>query len=49
MKHLLSLSALCLALGCGVAQAQYTDGVIRIGVMTDMAGLYADITPASGT
>ena len=44
MKHLLSLSALCLALGCGATQAQYTDGVIRIGVMTDMAGLYADIT-----
>src|SRR4029079_1150191 len=44
MKHLLSVSALSLALACGAAQAQYTAGVIRIGVMTDMAGLYADIT-----
>jgi branched-chain amino acid transport system substrate-binding protein len=44
MKHLLSLSALALALGCGAAQAQVTDGVVKIGVMTDMAGLYSDIS-----
>jgi branched-chain amino acid transport system substrate-binding protein len=44
MKHLLSLSALALALACGAAQAQVTDGVVRIGVMTDMAGLYSDIS-----
>jgi branched-chain amino acid transport system substrate-binding protein len=44
MKHLLRLSALALALGCGAAHGQISDGVIRIGVMTDMAGLYADIT-----
>jgi branched-chain amino acid transport system substrate-binding protein len=44
MKHLLSLSALALALACGTAQAQVTDGVVRIGVMTDMAGLYSDIS-----
>jgi branched-chain amino acid transport system substrate-binding protein len=44
MKHLLSVSVLALALGCGAAQAQVSDGVIRIGVLTDMAGLYADIT-----
>jgi branched-chain amino acid transport system substrate-binding protein len=44
MKHLLRLSALALALGCGAAHAQISDDVIRIGVMTDMAGLYADIT-----
>src|SRR5215831_5652958 len=46
MKHLLSVSVsvLALALGCGAAQAQVSDGVIRIGVMTDMAGLYSDIT-----
>ena len=42
MKH--QLSALALALACGTAQAQVTDGVVKIGVMTDMAGLYADIT-----
>jgi branched-chain amino acid transport system substrate-binding protein len=44
MRLRLSLSALSLALACGAAQAQVSDGVIRIGVMTDMAGLYSDIT-----
>jgi len=44
MKHLLNVSALALALGCAGAQAQVSDGVIRIGVLTDMAGLYSDIT-----
>ena len=33
-----------LALLAGAASAQYTDGVIKIGVMNDMSGLYADIT-----
>jgi branched-chain amino acid transport system substrate-binding protein len=50
MKHLLSVGASLLALGCATAQAQYTDGVVKIGVMTDMSGLYADITgPGSVT
>ncbi len=44
MKRLLTLVALPVALACGAAQAQYTDGVVKIGVMTDMSGLYADIT-----
>src|SRR6058998_4192607 len=44
MKRLLSLIALPVALACGAAQAQYSDGVVKIGVMTDMSGLYADIT-----
>jgi branched-chain amino acid transport system substrate-binding protein len=44
MKHLLRTSALALALGCGSAQADVSDGVVRIGVLTDMAGLYSDIT-----
>ena len=44
MRLRLSLSALSLALACGAAQAQVSDGVIRIGVMTDMSGLYSDIT-----
>jgi Periplasmic binding protein len=44
MKHLLSLSVLALALASGAAQAQVTDGVVKIGVMTDMAGLYSDIS-----
>ena len=25
------------------AQAQYTDGIVKIGVLTDMSGVYADI------
>jgi len=44
MKRLISLAALALACGCGSAQAQYTDGTIKIGVMNDMSGLYADLT-----
>jgi branched-chain amino acid transport system substrate-binding protein len=28
----------------GTAQAQYSDGVIKIGVMNDQSGLYADLT-----
>ena len=38
MKRLISLTALAVAFGCGCAQAQYTDGVIKIGVMNDMSG-----------
>jgi branched-chain amino acid transport system substrate-binding protein len=44
MKRLISLAALAIAFGCGSAQAQYTDGTIKIGVMNDMSGLYADLT-----
>src|SRR5215475_12905938 len=44
MKGLISLTALALALGCGAAQAQYSDGTIKIGVMNDMSGLYADLS-----
>jgi branched-chain amino acid transport system substrate-binding protein len=44
MKRLISLAALVIAFGCGSAQAQYTDGIIKIGVMNDMSGLYADLT-----
>jgi branched-chain amino acid transport system substrate-binding protein len=32
-----------MAMLAGTASAQYTDGVIKIGVMNDMSGLYADI------
>ena len=28
----------------GMAQAQFSDGVIKIGVMNDQSGLYADLT-----
>jgi branched-chain amino acid transport system substrate-binding protein len=37
-------SAVLAALGTGAAQAQISDGVIKIGVMNDASGLYADIT-----
>jgi branched-chain amino acid transport system substrate-binding protein len=44
MKTLTSLALLAFALGCGSAQAQYTDGTIKIGVMNDMSGTYADLS-----
>jgi branched-chain amino acid transport system substrate-binding protein len=45
MKHLQHLlSSAALALACGTAQAQVTDGVVKIGILTDMAGLYSDIS-----
>jgi branched-chain amino acid transport system substrate-binding protein len=44
MKQLISLAVLAVALGCSGAQAQYTDGTIRIGVLNDMSGTYADLS-----
>jgi branched-chain amino acid transport system substrate-binding protein len=42
-RHLLStLLAAAFGLGAAGAQAQISDGVIKIGVMNDMSGLYAD-------
>ena len=41
MKAALAAAAMLFA---GTASAQYSDGVIKIGVMNDMSGLYADIT-----
>ncbi|MBN9369920.1 ABC transporter substrate-binding protein [Hydrogenophaga sp. YM1] len=41
-KKLLATAAAAM-LTAGVAQAQISDGVIKIGVMNDMSGLYADI------
>src|SRR5438045_3112733 len=41
MKHLVSLAALAAALACGSAQAQQLN--VKIGVMSDMSSLYADI------
>jgi branched-chain amino acid transport system substrate-binding protein len=40
MKHLISTTALAVALACGSAQAQQS---VKIGVMSDMSSLYADI------
>jgi branched-chain amino acid transport system substrate-binding protein len=36
-------TAVALALTAGVAQAQMSDGVIKIGVMNDQSGTYADL------
>jgi branched-chain amino acid transport system substrate-binding protein len=44
LNKLIGATALALALGCGAAHAQYTDGVIKIGVLNDMSGLYADLS-----
>jgi branched-chain amino acid transport system substrate-binding protein len=42
MKALSVVSILCATVG--TLQAQYSDGVIRIGVLNDQSGLYADLT-----
>jgi branched-chain amino acid transport system substrate-binding protein len=44
MRGLISFTALAVALGCSAAQAQYTDGTIKIGVMNDMSGTYSDLS-----
>ena len=43
MNGLIRLTSLAFAVGCAKAQAQYTDGIIKIGVINDMSGLYSDI------
>jgi branched-chain amino acid transport system substrate-binding protein len=44
-RNLLStLMAAAFGLGATGAQAQISDGVIKIGVLNDMSGLYADLT-----
>src|SRR5688572_33303031 len=37
-------AAVALALAASGAHAQISDGVVKIGVMNDMSGLYADLT-----
>src|SRR4051794_17314863 len=44
MKGMISLAALAIALGSSPAQAQYSDGTIKIGVMNDMSGTYSDLS-----
>ncbi|MPZ56977.1 MAG: ABC transporter substrate-binding protein [Rhizobiales bacterium] len=45
MKHLFTLAlAMVAAVACGTAQAQISDGVVKIGVMNDMSGTYADLS-----
>src|ERR1700739_862859 len=43
MKRLPGLALFAAALGCGPVAAQISDGVVKIGVLNDMSGLYADI------
>ena len=42
-KLLATLVAATLGLGVGAASAQISDGVIKIGVLSDMSSLYADL------
>jgi branched-chain amino acid transport system substrate-binding protein len=44
VKTIRSLILMALALASGPAYAQYTDGVVKIGVLTDMSSLYAENT-----
>src|SRR5215831_7859386 len=44
MKATRNLMVMAALLASGSAFAQYTDGVIKIGVLSDMSSLYADIT-----
>ncbi len=44
LKHLAAATAAALAALAGPASAQVSDDVVRIGVLNDMSGLYADIT-----
>ena len=43
LKKFIGATALAIAFGSGAAHAQYTDGVIKIGVLNDMSGLYSDL------
>src|SRR4029079_16233508 len=42
MKRMMTLAVLATALACGTAQAQQMN--VKIGVLTDMSSLYADVT-----
>src|SRR5262245_23486420 len=44
MKRILTVATLTLAVWGATAKAQISDGVIKIGVLTDMSSLYSDIT-----
>ena len=49
-RKLLSLAAVAACAFAGSVQAQISDGIVKIGVMNDMSGLYSDITgPGSVT
>jgi branched-chain amino acid transport system substrate-binding protein len=43
MKRSIGLIALALTLASSAASAEMSDGVVKIGVLSDMSGLYADL------
>jgi len=43
-RNLISLAVAAACAFAGSAQAQISDGIVKIGVMNDMSGLYSDIT-----
>ena len=43
-RKLLATAALAACALAGTAQAQISDGIVKIGVLNDMSGLYSDIT-----
>ena len=43
MTALHKIIALAALVTSGPAMAQYTDGVVKIGVLTDMSGLYSEL------
>ena len=50
MKRIkLAISVRALAIGAGVAEAQVSDDVVKIGVLNDQSGLYADVSGHCGT
>ena len=42
-RKLLAAASLAACAFAGSAQAQISDGIVKIGVMNDMSGVYADI------
>src|SRR5438309_11570004 len=46
MKRVLIALAVTAALGAGSAQAQISDNVVKIGVLSDMSSLYTDLAGA---
>ena len=46
IKHTLLGLAVAAALGAGAAQAQISDNVVKIGVLSDMSSLYTDLAGA---
>ncbi|MBA3508233.1 MAG: ABC transporter substrate-binding protein, partial [Betaproteobacteria bacterium] len=46
IKRTIAGLAVAMALGAGAAQAQISDGVIKIGVLSDMSSLYTDLAGA---